>query len=279
MPELPEVETVRRTVLPHVEGQRITRVWRSTLPLRRQKPDPALLRRALQDSRVITVERSGKYLLLRTDRGGALIHLGMSGQVTVEEADVPRRVHTHFVAALESGRELRLVDPRRFGLLRPFVGEAPPAEWNELGPDPLTKAFSVQRLAEGLSHTRRAIKLALLDQAVVAGLGNIYVAEALFLAGVHPEREAHTLRPTEIRALHKAIEKVLAQGIANRGTSLSDYVDALGEQGANQHHLLVYGRAGKPCVQCGSAVKLTVLGARSSFFCARCQPRRPRARR
>lgn len=275
MPELPEVETVRATLAPLLEGRTVLSTWRSRLNLHRQPPRAALLERALARQPVLAVLRRGKLLSVRTPVGGVLCHLGMTGRLTVEPADAPVALHTHFRAALSDGHEWRLVDPRRFGMLHPFEGD-PPADWSALGPDPTDpQAFTVEALRAALKRTRRAVKLALLDQAVVAGLGNIYVAEALHISRIHPLRPAHALRDREFAPLHGAIVDVIAQGIRNRGTSLSDYVDARGERGGNQFHLRVYGRAGEPCPVCESAVRVVTQGQRSTFFCATCQPRRP----
>lgn len=272
MPELPEVETVRRSLEPLVVRETIVGIWRSPLALRREKPDPRLLKKALEGARVDAIDRAGKYLLMRTSQGGALIHLGMSGQLTVEKRETPLRPHTHVRLSLRGGRELRYVDPRRFGLFRPFVGEVP-AEWNALGLDPLADAFTTEKLREALKRTTRAVKLALLDQELIAGLGNIYVSEALFLAGVHPALPGTKISTEKAAKLRDAIVKVLRQGIANRGTSLNDYVDGEGLSGNNQAFLNVYGREGEPCVTCGARVKMSVMGARSTFFCVKCQRR------
>lgn len=274
MPELPEVETVRRSLEPLLVSRTITKVWRSALALRREKPDPGLLKKALQGARVLTVDRAGKYILVRTSQGGALVHLGMSGQLTVEKPGSALRPHTHVRLTLGDGNELRYVDPRRFGLFRPYLREGVPQEWSALGLDPLAESFSTEKLREQLARTKRAVKLALLDQALIAGLGNIYVSEALFLARVHPSTEGHRISSAQAARLRDAIVTVLRQGIANRGTSLNDYVDATGAMGNNQSFLNVYGREGEPCVTCGARVKMSVMGARSTYFCVKCQPRR-----
>lgn len=274
MPELPEVETVRRSLAPLITGRTVTAVWRSPLALRREKPDARALKSVLVEQRLDAPVRRGKYLLLPTPRGGLLMHLGMSGQLTVTLGQAALLPHTHLRVTLHDGTELRYVDPRRFGLCRPFLGPTPPAEWDQLGPDPLSPAFTVEALAAALKRTTRAVKLMLLDQELVAGLGNIYVAEALFLAGIHPGRRAHQLRASQVEPLHRAIVAVLTQGVENRGTSLSDYVDAQGVAGNNQAFLKVYGRAGQTCVRCGGTVRGVVMGQRSTFYCPGCQPSR-----
>lgn len=275
MPELPEVETVRRSLVPLLEGHTVASIWRSPLALRREPPDLDLLQQALHQQPVERVERAGKYLLLKTPKGGALVHLGMSGQLTVDPQDAALRPHTHLRLQLAGGgQELRYVDPRRFGLFRPFLGSVPPEEWGALGLDPLASTFTPKALWDAVHATERAVKLALLDQGVVAGLGNIYVAEALFLAGIHPARPGKAITQAQCGPLRDAIVHVLEQGIANRGTSLNDYVDAVGESGSNQAFLQVYGREGEPCRTCGKPIRMKVMGARSTFFCAGCQPRR-----
>lgn len=272
MPELPEVETVLRTLEPLILHRTITDVWRSRFPLHGQSPAPVRLRRALVGREITRLERRGKYLLLRVGTGGALIHLGMSGQLTAACSSDPHRPHTHFTAGLGAGMELRLVDPRRFGLVEPFEGSREPEAWHALGPDPITGEFTPTVLAAALARTRRAVKLALLDQKVVAGLGNIYVAESLFDAGIHPLRPGSSLTSAEVVRLHGAIDRILRQAIQHRGTSLSDYVDGRGVPGTHQLHLLVYGRSGEVCRCCQGIIRMLPMGGRSSCYCPNCQP-------
>jgi formamidopyrimidine-DNA glycosylase len=275
MPELPEVETIRRGLAPQLLGQEVVRVWRSSQALRGERPLRKRLGQALLLARIQDLQRRGKYLLLCTPQGGALIHLGMSGQLTVAARGADVRKHTHVRMEIGSGLEIRYVDPRRFGLFRPFLGKCLPREWQNLGPDPLDGHFTVDTLHAALVTTLRAVKVALLDQSLVAGLGNIYVSEALFLARVHPWASAGTLAERTVAALHEAIVRVLLQGLQNGGTSLNDYVDANGARGGNQDHLWVYGRADRPCRLCGRTIQCALLGARSTYWCPRCQGTKP----
>jgi formamidopyrimidine-DNA glycosylase len=274
MPELPEVETVRRSLEPALYEGTVVELATSGLPLRQRAVDAAGLERALVGARFVAARRHGKYLLLDTDRRDTLVvHLGMAGRLLLGDADAPSPKHTHVRLALSSGKALRFVDPRRFGTVRLYEGEAlgRASELASLGPDPLAEGFAVEILAAGLSRTRRDLKTALLDQRLIAGLGNIYVSEALFEARLSPRRRAHTLRRAEITALHRAIVAVLRRGVRNRGTSFSDYVDADGRSGDNQRRLWVYGRTGEPCRRCGTRIRQFVQAARSTFHCPTCQ--------
>ena len=274
MPELPEVETIVRGLRPRLAGARVEKVWTSGLPLRLARPlDVRLLRRVCAGARVAAVRRRGKYILVDLEGAGAsgvLVHLGMSGRLRVYTADEPREKHTHVVWSLDGGRELRFVDPRRFGLVRAArAGLDTVEELAELGPDPLTE-LDVAALAAGLAESRAPVKAFLLDQRRIAGLGNIYVSEALFRARVHPGVEARRVRH-RAEALLRGIRESLEVGIGNRGTTLRDYVDAEGGAGENMDALLVYGREGEPCGVCRTPIRRRVDAARSTFFCARCQ--------
>jgi formamidopyrimidine-DNA glycosylase len=278
VPELPEVETVVRTLRPMLVGERIRGVWWSGMPLRMVKaPDLAALERVCAGGRVSAVRRRAKYILVDVSdgrgrpRGGVVVHLGMSGRLGIAAASVERAKHTHVVFVLGDGRELRFTDPRRFG----WVGAAAVLddlpELSALGPDPLTE-LDTQGLAAALATSSTPVKAFLLDQKRVAGLGNIYVCEALFRAGVHPTTPARRVK-ARAAALMKGIREALELGIANRGTTLRDYVDAWGAEGNNASSLLVYGREGEACKVCGSAIVRRVDAGRSTFFCARCQRR------
>jgi formamidopyrimidine-DNA glycosylase len=273
MPELPEVEMVARTLRPRLVGRRVLAVETSGLPLRRPV-DRARLKKVAVGASVESVERVGKYLLIDLSSGTTLLaHLGMSGRFTFAPPETPRAPHTHVVFALDDGVELRYVDHRRFGILRAYdrsrVRGSP--ELSILGPDPFEAGFTVEYLAAQLAKTRRDVKTFLLDQTRIAGVGNIYASEALFLAGIGPRRRTHRLKREQAARLHEAVKKTLAAGISNRGTSFSDYVDADGELGTNQDTLHVYGREGEPCRTCGSAIRRLVQGARSTFYCPECQ--------
>ncbi len=276
MPELPEVEMVVRTLRPRLVGERIRAVATSGLALRRPI-DRKTLERACVGARVDAVRRVGKYWLIDLDNGRSgshvlLGHLGMTGRLVFADESSPRPPHTHAVFTLRKGLELRYVDPRRFGVLRAYsASDAPTSpELAVLGVDPLDAAFTVEYLRAALASSKRDMKAFLMDQSRVAGLGNIYVCEALFRAGVSPKRRADRAA-AKAAELHAAIVGSLADGIANRGTSFSDYVDADGQAGGNQHALAVYGREKQPCRLCGAALRRIVQAGRSTFFCARCQ--------
>ena len=279
MPELPEVETVRRTLEPLVLGARVEKVWTSGLPLRLKRPvDAAGLRRVAQGGTIHTLRRRAKYLLIDTEKGTTLVHLGMTGHVRVQPATAPRVTHTHVAWRLADGRELRFVDPRRFGLVMPVPsaakgGEAAIPELAGLGVEPLGSDFTPALLHELTRRSKRGLKLVLLDQSAIVGLGNIYVAEALFDAKLHPHRPAHKTTAAQAERLHAAIVAVLTRAIENRGTTLRDYVDAEGEIGFNQLVLSVYGRGGQPCLRCGGRVRAVVTQGRGTFYCPKCQTR------
>ncbi len=272
MPELPEVETVRRSLLKLI-GRTVSHVETSGLALR-APVDERRLARACAGARIGGVARIGKYLLVELSRGDVVLaHLGMSGHFDIVDADAPRAPHTHVVFALSGGAELRYVDARRFGALAAYradeVGRSP--ELAVLGPDPLSDAFTADYLAGELSSSRTPVKSFLLDQGRVAGLGNIYASEVLHEAGISPRRRADRVGRARSDLLHAAIRAVLAASVARRGTTFRDYRDADGASGGNQGHLAVYGREGKPCLRCGAAIKRFVQGARSTFHCPRCQ--------
>jgi formamidopyrimidine-DNA glycosylase len=271
MPELPEVETIVRSLRPRLVGVRVEKVWTSGLPLRLARPlDERLLTTISRGARFAVVERKGKYILLRTTgSAGVLVHLGMSGRLRLQEVGDAREKHTHVVWTLERGRELRFIDPRRFGLVQAARALDELPELAVLGPDPLA-ALDAPALAAALEGSRAPLKAFLLDQRRIAGLGNIYVSEALFRAGVHPGTPAHRARG-RAAALVQAIRVTLEAGIANRGTTLRDYVDGEGGAGENQNALLVYGREGEPCRTCATVIRRRVDAARSTFFCPRCQ--------
>jgi formamidopyrimidine-DNA glycosylase len=275
MPELPEVETIVRGLAPRLKGRRIESVWWSGQGLHLgRKVDLRGLRAVAVGRAVARVRRRGKYILLDVagaDDDGVIVHLGMTGRLRVQSAAAERAPHTHVVFALAGGDELRFADARRFGWVTPGRPIARDAAIAALGPDPLTE-LDAATLAAGLGVARTPIKAFLLDQRRIAGLGNIYVAEALFRVGAHPATPARRLarRAPELLA---AVREALEGGIARRGTTLRDYVDADGLAGDNAAALLVYGRAGEPCVKCGAVIRRRVDGGRATFFCPSCQRR------
>ena len=276
MPELPEVETIVRGLATRLRGRRVESVWWSGQPLHlRRKVDVRGLRAVTVGRAIAGVRRLGKFILVAVDGGaadsGVVIHLGMTGRLRVEAADAARAPHTHVTFQLAGGDELRFADARRFGWVEPGRPFSASAALARVGPDPLT-GLDAAALAAALTGVRASIKAFLMDQRRVAGLGNIYVAEALHRAGIHPAARAGRVRARAPELL-AAIRAALEGGIARRGTTLRDYVDADGRSGDNAAALLVYGRAGEPCPRCGAPIKRRVDGGRSTFFCGACQKR------
>ena len=277
MPELPEVETVVRGLRPKLEGHRLKLVEQRRPDLRFPLPENFAAR--LQGRRVERIQRRAKYMLLHLDDGQVLLcHLGMSGRmVIVERARNGRRPplhrHDHVIFVTDAGTEIRFNDARRFGIMDLIAGDALEAHplLRALGPEPLGNDFNGPALAAALKGKRTPIKAALLDQQVVAGLGNIYVCEALFFAGLSPRRLAYTVQGNRAEKLAAAVRQVLARAIEAGGSSLRDYVQANGELGYFQHEWAVYGREGEPCRRCGAPVKRLAQSGRSTFYCARCQ--------
>jgi formamidopyrimidine-DNA glycosylase len=275
MPELPEVETIVRGLAPRLGGRRIEAVWWSGQGLHLgRKVDLRGLRALAVGRPVAGVRRRGKYILIDVAGGedeGVIVHLGMTGRLRVQPASAERAPHTHVVFSLAGGDELRFADARRFGWVAPGRPLGRDAALAALGPDPLAE-LEAPALARALAGARTPIKAFLLDQRRIAGLGNIYVSEALFRVGVHPATPAKRLA-ARAEALLAAVREALESGIARRGTTLRDYVDADGLAGDNASALLVYGRAGEPCPRCGGAIRRRVDAGRATFFCPRCQRR------
>lgn len=271
MPELPEVETIRRYLKEVLVGHKISLVPHlDERMVKHSTLDAKAIASRLRGQTVHGLQRQGKFLLLQTDGvEGLVLHLGMSGRLTWERPEKPWERHTHLIIAVGDG-EMRLVDPRRFGRVAWVKNILEPGL--SLGCDPFSHHFTGSYLAEVLSHRMIAIKSALLDQSLVAGLGNIYADEALFRCRIHPARPAGSLSREELGRLVRAIRHVLKVSLANRGTSFSDYVDALGHPGDNLAFLRVYARNGQPCVRCRHPINRMVIGGRSSHFCPHCQP-------
>lgn len=269
MPELPEVETIRRSLV-SVEGARITRVQGRCVQLR-QPLTTEDLRPAL-GQRIVGSSRRGKYLLLHLlDGAGLLFHFGMSGTLLVRAQAEPRREHDHLVLELEQGTSLVFHDPRRFGLVRFVANAEEPSEFAQLGPDAWCDPYDAEYLFAQSRHRRLAVKAWLMDQRVIAGLGNIYASEALFRAGIRPGRQARRLSRSECARLHWAIRTTLAEAITAGGSSISDFLDAQGRPGYFQHRFQVYERERQPCLHCGSPIRRRVLAGRSTYYCPRCQ--------
>ncbi len=279
MPELPEVETVCRGLRPVLEGRRLRRVEQRRPDLRFPLPERFVER--LVGQRLTRIERRAKFILAQLEGGETLIcHLGMSGRMLlVDDPALPPEKHDHVVLETEDGRQVRFNDARRFGFmdLWPTEGLAQHPMLAPLGPEPLSNAFNGPALAEALAGRLSPIKAALLDQRVVAGLGNIYVSEALFFAGLSPKRLAATVQGRRAERLARAVREVLTRAIAAGGSSLRDYVQTSGELGYFQHAWAVYGREGEACPGCDcdrartGGIRRLVQSNRSTFYCPRRQ--------
>jgi formamidopyrimidine-DNA glycosylase len=274
MPELPEVETVRRGLVPALVGRRLAEVTAHRGDLRR--PLPERFAERLTGRRVEAIGRRAKYLLLTLDDGMVLIaHLGMSGRfVIVAGRNAPPAKHEHVTIRTDKGVVVAFSDPRRFGLfeLCPAAELSRHPFFADLGPEPLGMDFTGAVLAKALAGKRTPIKAALLDQRVVAGLGNIYVSEALFQAGLSPRRLARTVQGARAAKLAHCIQMVLEAAIAAGGSTLRDYARPSGDLGYFQHSFAVYDRAGKPCPVCAAGpIQRIVQAGRSTYFCSRCQ--------
>ena len=269
MPELPEVETIRRSLLPHVIGARVTGVAVRERRLRRPiAPD---FEAELRGRRIAGLERRGKYLLFRLDDQRVLLaHLGMSGSLELAARGRAHAAHDHVAIVLDRDRVMIFNDPRRFGLLR--VGHIDElTELDTVGRDPITAAPTVDEWRALVRGRRLPIKNLLMDQRVLGGVGNIYANEMLFHAGIRPRRRAATLRRAELEGLRAAMQRELHEAVDLGGSSISDYRDANGRPGSFQMQHAVYDRADQPCRTCTTPIKRVVLSGRSSFYCPRCQ--------
>jgi formamidopyrimidine-DNA glycosylase len=272
VPELPEVETVRRTLKPAI-GAQIEGVWDSAKGLHMQRKPPRAALRKLVGARITEVRRIGKYLLLDTDGDKSLlVHLGMTGRLRLHTKGDPRATHTHVVLDL-GDRELRFSDPRRFGqvdvVTRAIEREHPAL--SILGPDPLTDGIDHVAFHARARKKKAMLKVFLLDHSVLAGVGNIYASEALWRAKLRPTTRAHKLTAESAKRLAEAIHEVLDHALSKGGTSLRDFVDADGAEGENAEYLWVYDRAGEPCLRCKAKIKRSVLQGRATYYCPTCQ--------
>ncbi len=289
MPELPEVETLRRDLERTVVGRTITEAWVApdTARLVQGMPVEAFTS-GLRGRRIEQVARRGKFLLIRLDaRLWWLVHRRMSGNFIHRPGGAPDEPFLRARFRLDDGSELRFIDLRKFGAM--WLTDDPQAVLAGLGPEPLDGAFTAETLAAVLAKRSAPVKAVVMDQHAIAGLGNLYADEALHYAGVHPLRPANTLAPDEVTRLHDGIVRALEQGLRNLGSSvgyangeevsLRDHVNLSGEPGSNQEYLVVYGREGRPCRTCGTPIERLKLGNRSAHFCPRCQPRAGPGRR
>jgi len=273
MPELPEVETIVADLRPHLAGRTIISCD-LLFPTIVRHPEPEVFIDAVAGMGIAALRRRGKYILIDLENDLVLVvHLGMTGQLRLVKPDAPLLSHTHAVFALDNGLQLRYRDPRRFGrlLLGTEVSLLAAKKMPRLGPEPIDPAFAAEELYRRLRKRRTAIKAFLLDQASVAGVGNIYADESLHRARLRPDRLAGSLSRKSAQRLHESLRDSLLVAIANRGSSVDTYRDAWGEIGGQQEKLLVYGRAGEPCFTCGRPLALIRIAGRSTVFCRRCQ--------
>ena len=270
MPELPEVETTRRGIEPHVVGARVAEVIVRRRDLRK------LVSASLTDiegMRFTGAARRSKYLLLALEDGSSvLIHLGMSGSLRVVDPAEDWKKHDHVGITLGNGKQLRFHDPRRFGLVL-HITEDPTTHplLRNLGPEPLGESFTAAHLAGACSKRCSAIKLVIMDAKAVVGVGNIYASESLFRAGIRPSTAANRISKVRLGKLVVAIREVLSDAIAEGGTTLRDFLNSEGKPGYFKQRLFVYGRKGESCHVCGTVIRQTVLGQRSTYWCPKCQ--------
>lgn len=271
MPEMPEVETTKRGITPHIVGQRVTQVVVRNAAMRRPVP-VAQLQSDLTGQVIEAVRRRGKYLLLDTKAGSAIIHLGMSGSLRVVDSASPAEKHDHVDVVFGNGKVLRLRDPRRFGLFLWAQGDPLDDPWlARLGPEPLEAGFDATYLHRCAAKRRVAIKQFIMDSHVVVGVGNIYASESLFRAGIHPECKAGSVSLARYQRLVEAIRAVLEAAIEQGGTTLRDFTNASGKPGYFAQSLNVYGRTGQPCPECSRLIRQIKQAQRATYYCGYCQ--------
>ncbi|PSW11821.1 DNA-formamidopyrimidine glycosylase [Photobacterium rosenbergii] len=268
MPELPEVEVSRMGISPHVTNQTVTKIIVRNPKLRWPVPEEIS---QIEGQVIRRVTRRAKYLMLETDAGYAIVHLGMSGSLRVLPSDIPPEKHDHVDLCLSSGEVLRYNDPRRFGawLWQADQGEHPVLA--KLGPEPLSEAFTAAYLQEKAKGKRTAVKQFIMDNHVVVGVGNIYANESLFAAGIHPKREAGKISAQRLALLVDEIKSVLAFAIEQGGTTLKDFKNADGKPGYFAQELQVYGKGGEPCPRCDKPLSEVKIGQRATVYCSDCQ--------
>lgn len=276
MPELPEVETVRRSLLPALVGRRILEVTRCTWPRTIAAPTPERFCARLRDRLILDVARRAKYVIIHLDGDEALVvHLRMTGRLTLVAPDATPDQHTHIALRLDDGHQLFFRDPRKFGRIWLVDREGLARLDGQLGPEPLDETLTAAAFRALLRRRAGRLKPLLLDQRLIAGLGNIYADEALWQARLHPLLRVAQLSDEQIDALYLAIRDVLQRSIANRGTTFADYRDAWGLRGDNQAALNAYGRTGQPCPRCGTPIARLVVAQRGTHICPVCQPWSP----
>ncbi len=274
MPELPEVETICRGLALSAAGAEITGVRLSNLRLRRDYPDSFAER--IVGKKITSISRRAKYVIVHLNNGSPILifHLGMSGKLLLRSPEAVSSKHDHVILTLNNGIELALNDPRRFGMVALFNSEQEmlaDAAFSNLGLEPFDKKFTAAVLHTELKKRKTAVKVALMDQAMVVGVGNIYASEALYRCRIHPSRPANSIDGSESEKILKAVRDVLREAIESGGSTLRDYANANGETGYFQHNFAVYGRGGKPCRTCGADIMMMRMGGRSTFYCISCQ--------
>jgi len=273
VPELPEVETVKRTLKHLVIGKTISKVGVFWPNIIKRPDDVEQFKTLLIGERIEDIERRGKFLRFILSRFVLVSHLRMEGKYRLEEKEAPMDKHTHVVFSFTDGSELRYRDVRKFGTMHLFEKGSewagPPLE--HLGPEPFDEEFNEAYLKSVFKKTAKTVKAVLLDQTVVVGLGNIYVDEALFRAGIHPNTRAKKLKNEQIKSLTKSIKETLSEAVKMGGSSVRSYLNSQGEMGMFQQKLYVYGRKGEPCKHCGTLIKKTKVAGRGTHFCPNCQ--------
>ncbi len=268
MPELPEVETVRAGISPHITGKKVRGIEIRNDKLRYPVTKDV---EKLFGEVIESVERRAKYLILYTSKYKLLIHLGMSGAIRVVEDEFDFKKHDHFLLQIEEGKVLVYNDPRRFGFILLYGKDQEIPFLEKLAPEPLSDDFNVDYLFPKLQGRTRPIKSLLMDQEFVVGVGNIYANESLFMAGIHPERPANNVNKQELGRLIDAIKEVLQRAILQGGTTLKDFTTPDGSPGYFAQELMVYGQKGQACVLCGTEIERIVLTNRATYFCPKCQ--------
>ncbi|MCT2343042.1 DNA-formamidopyrimidine glycosylase [Niallia taxi] len=273
MPELPEVETVRRTLKELTHKKVIKEVVVSWAKMIKRPENVEEFSDALVGQRIEDIKRRGKFLLIETTDFTIVSHLRMEGRYGLFSKDDPVDKHTHVIFYFEDGSELRYKDVRKFGTMHLFKKgeEHQTLPLSQLGPEPFDSSFTIGNFKERLSKTTRSIKTALLDQKIVVGLGNIYVDEALFRSGIHPERIANTINDSEADTLYREIIATLSEAVEKGGSTIRSYVNTQGQIGMFQLELFVYGRKGEACKNCGTELERIIVGGRGTVFCPRCQ--------
>ena len=270
IPELPEVETIRRDLEKEIVGHKIVDLWWDVPKMLQPSPEAV---QKIVGRHIVSAGRIGKLLLIGIENDGTLgIHLKLSGRVFIRKADDPEDRFTHITFKLDDGRELRFTDFRKFGYAKLIEnGKELKKITDEYGPEPFTPSFTLDALKNVLSKTYRAVKTVIMDQKKIAGVGNIYADEALWYAKLHPETPANKIKEKDAEALYQGIIKSLEQGIEDRGTSVDDYLDIYGKEGFHAKHLNVFRQNGEPCPRCGTIIRKIRVGGRGTHFCPKCQ--------